>query len=92
MISLPTAVVTDNKSVMLSIRMLGRRDTAHLLDGSARGGCQVPESPCSFQCPPRYFVTAAQHHQMPGNGWDCPKALDWDRWTVGSYLLIAFAG
>jgi len=90
-ISLPTAVVTDDKLVVLSVRMLLRRDTAHLLEDSAGGGCQLPKS-CSFQCPPGCLVHTAQYHQLLGNGWDCPKGLRWDCWIIGSYLLISFAG
>lgn len=44
-ISLPTVVVTDDELVVLGIRMLLRRGTAHLLEDSTRGGCQLPESP-----------------------------------------------
>lgn len=46
-ISLPTAVVTDDKLVVQSIRTLLRRDTAHLLEDRTRGGGQLPES-CGF--------------------------------------------
>lgn len=56
-ISLLTAVGTDDKLVLLSIRMLLRRDTAHLLEGSARGGCQLPESPvASSVCPDALLI------------------------------------
>lgn len=50
--SLPTAVVTDDKLVVLSIRMLLRRHAALLLEDSARGGCQLPASPVASSVHP----------------------------------------
>ena len=91
-ISLPTAVVTDDKLVVLSIRVLLRRDTAHLLEDSARGGCQLPESPVASSVHPDALVILLSTISCLGNGWNSPTGLHWDCWIIGSYLLISFAG